>query len=175
MQPALSTLIDRIESQRTHILNAFRSMSSEQLNQSPAPGKWSAAEILSHIITAERMSVIYMQKKLLGIEQAATSGLWEEIKIFVLKVSQRLPGLRFRAPQRVVENTIPLRDHAAISGEWEKVRKDLRKLVEQLPENASRRMIYKHPVAGYLNIRHALIFFHEHIYHHAPQLKRLLK
>lgn len=175
MNSSLEKLVDQIESQRSSVLQSVRGLTTEQLNRVPAPGKWSAAEVLSHVITAERMSVAYMQKKIHGIEKASRSGAWEDLKLVILKVSQRLPGLKFKAPKRVVENTTLYRDFTSIETEWEKVRKDLRKMLDQIPEHGLKRMIYKHPIVGYLNVRHAVIFFHEHLYHHIPQIKKLLK
>ncbi len=175
MDAALQKLVDRIETQRSSILNQFRTLTAEQFNRVPAPGKWSAAEVLSHVIAAERISLAYIQKKIQGVDQAEISGTWEELKIMLLKLSQRLPGLKFKAPKRVVENTAFYRDFASIESEWGKVRKELSGLLNQFPQHNIKRLIYKHPIAGYLNIRHALIFFHEHVYHHYPQLKKLLK
>lgn len=175
MNPALQKLVDRIESQRQLTLDSIKGLSEKELNQSPAEGKWSVAEILSHLIAAERLSILYIQKKIQGIQQAGTSGLWEEIKIVVLIVSQRIPGLTFRAPPRVVENTPQYKTFPEILAAWSVVRSELKLLVEKMPDSALSRLIYKHPAAGYLSIRHALIFFYEHVYHHGPQLKRLAK
>ena len=175
MTPTLQTLYDKIENQRKDILGILNHLTSEQLRQRPMPGKWSLAEIVSHIITAERMSVQYILKKVQGIQAAANSGLWAEVKINLLKVSQRLPGLKFRAPRHVVENTVTYKDLDQITREWERVRQDLQSLLEKIPDPLVNRMIYRHPFAGYLNIKQALIFFHEHIVHHTPQIKRLVK
>lgn len=175
MHPQIKKIVDSLESQRESILKDFRDFSAEQLQRAPRPGKWSAAQILSHIITAERMSVTYMQKKLQGIDQASRSGIMEEVRFGILKVSQRLPGMKFKAPQRVLENTILYKDFASIEAEWKSIRIELEKLVARIPEHHLDRMIYKHPVAGYLNVPQALKFFREHIIHHTPQLKRLLK
>jgi hypothetical protein len=175
MPPDIQKLVDRIESQRDDLLKSFRSFSQDQFNKAPAPGRWSAAEILSHLIAAERLSLAYMQKKVQGIESASISGPWEEIKMAALKVSQRLPGLKFKAPKHVVENTARYRDLVSIESEWVKVRADLRALLEKIPQEKLNRLIYKHPVAGYLNARHAVAFFHEHIRHHLAQLRSIQK
>ncbi len=175
MDATLQKLVNRIETQRSSVLNLVRTLTAEQFNQAPAPGKWSTAEVLSHIIAAERLSLAYIQKKMQGIDKAAVSGPWEEVKITLLRISQRLPGLKFKAPRRVVENTAFYHDFASIETEWEKARNELRGLLDQFPQHGLNRLIYKHPAAGYLNIRHALIFFHEHLHHHLPQLKKLLK
>ncbi len=173
MAPSLQSLLDQIENQRSAILNSIRSLSTAQLTHSPAQGQWSLAQVLSHIMSAERLSVAYIQKKALGIDAAQQSGLWEEFKIQLLIVSQRLPGLKFRAPRRVVENTAQFSDLASIEASWDQIRNDLRALLENIPSHQVNRLLYKHPVAGYLDVRHALIFFREHIIHHQPQIERL--
>lgn len=173
MAPALQNLLDEIETQRVTTLKSLESFTDELFNQSPAPGKWSAAEVLSHVITAERMSLTYLQKKILAIDQVPRSGIWEEVKILVLAVSQRIPGIKYKAPGRVVENTTTLRSLHDVEREWSQVRHDLRILLDRIPDHQVDRMIYKHVVAGYLNSRHALIFFREHLIHHLPQLRRL--
>ena len=173
MAPILQKLMDEIESQRLTTLASLQSYTDEQFNQSPSPGKWSAAEVLSHVITAERLSLVYLQKKIQAIDQVPRSGWWEEVKIFVLALSQRIPGIKYKAPKKVVENTTVLRSLREVETEWAQVRKDLRTLLDRIPNHQVDRMIYRHVVAGYLNTRHALIFFREHLIHHLPQLKRL--
>lgn len=175
MSPHLQSLIDQLESQREGILEDIRGFTTEKLTRTPSPGKWSIAEILSHIITAERMSLLYMQKKIQGISETKDSGLMEEAKMVVLKISQRLPGLKFKAPKRVIENTAQYAELSTIIAAWTQVRQELRLLLDQIPDSLLRRLVYKHPLAGYLNVKQALQFFYEHVYHHTPQLKKLTK
>ncbi len=174
MHPPFQNLFDEIESQRKSILDSLRHMTVDQLNEAPASGKWSVSQILSHLITAERMSVMYMQKKIQGVAESGDTGLWEEVKINVLKISQRLPGLKFRAPQKVVENTTLYNDHSTIIHEWDLVRGELKLLLEKIPAQYVNRRIYRHVLAGYLNARQALIFLREHVTHHVPQIKKLV-
>ena len=174
MHAPFQKLFDEIESQRKSILDSLRHMTSDHLNKSPAPGQWSVSQILSHLITAERMSVMYMQKKIQGVAQSGDTGMWEEIKINALIISQRLPGLKFRAPQRVVENTTLYNEHSTIIREWDLVRGELKLLLEKIPAQYVNRRIYRHVLAGYLNARQALIFLREHITHHVPQIKKLI-
>ncbi len=58
---------------------------------------------------------------------------------------------------------------------WETTRSELKMVLEKFQDNQMKRKIYKHPVAGMLNIQQALRFFGEHIAHHTPQVKNLLK
>lgn len=175
MHSSLQKLFDQIESQRESVLAPFRRLSAEQFNKPPGEGRWSAAQVLSHILAAEQLSVMYMKKKIEGIQQASRTGLWEILKMGVFIATQRLPGLKFKAPRRVVENTTLLSSPGEIENAWTDIRKDLRALLERVPADRINRMIYKHPFVGYLDVRHALVFFREHLIHHTPQLRRLLK
>jgi uncharacterized damage-inducible protein DinB len=175
MNTSLQILFDTLEQQRNEMMAFVGSLSHGQLNERPLPGKWSIAEIISHIIAAEKLSLLYLKKKVLSIETVKDSGLWEEIKINLLKISQRMPGLKFKVP-KTLEDKMPLIDNLdALAYEWAGVRTELRDFLEKIPNTHTKRLIYRHVRAGYLDTRHALIFFREHIIHHTPQIKRLVR
>lgn len=174
MDHHFQNLFEELEAQRIKILDSVRQLTPEQLNKSMKPGKWSVSQILSHLITAERMSLKYIEKKMQGIHDVADSGWWEELKLLALKVSQRLPGIKFRAPKRVVENTTFYLDYDTIRKEWDGVRNEVRVMLSKMDSAQAKKLVYRHPIAGYLNIRQCLIFFREHIIHHTPQIKRLV-
>ena len=73
-------------------------------------------------------------KKILGINEAGDTGLWEEFKILLLQVSQRLP-LKFKAPQNVVDNTPSHLNFNEITTDWEKTRTELKALLEKLDDH----------------------------------------
>jgi len=175
MHSSLQNLFDQLEAQRETTLVPLRAESPDRLNHSPGGGKWSTAEVLSHVLAAEQLSLMYMKKKIQGINQADRSGAWEDFKMALLIVSQRIPGLKFKAPRRVVENTKQLTRLEEIESAWVNNRKELRELLEQIPSDGLDRKIYKHPFAGYINVRQALVFFREHLIHHTPQIRKLLQ
>lgn len=174
MHPKLRQLFLEIEIQRKEILQSANHLSHTQLNHSPVGGKWSAAQILNHLITAEQLSLRYMQKKILGIQELSDSGLLEEIKIYLLILSQRLPGLKFKAPKAVIEHMAQWNDLNSITVEWTQVRTELEMLLEKIPEEQVNRKIYRHAIAGYLNAKQCMMFFREHIAHHEMQLRKLM-
>lgn len=173
MNSNLQKLFDSLELQRTTVLNGIKSLSTEILNKH-APGKWSANQVLAHIITAEQLSVTYLKKKIQGIDETTNTGLIEELKMLALVVSQRLP-LKFKAPKVVVESTPPYQSAAQLEQAWDKTRGELAEVLNQFKDQHLNRKIYKHPFAGKLNIQQMLHFFSEHIIHHQPQIKKLLK
>lgn len=174
MSTYFQTIFTQLESQRSSIMALVSHLDDHRLNRTPGQGKWSIAQILSHIISAEQLSLRYMQKKILGIEKVKNSGFREEIKMNILKISQRMPGVKFKAPKGVIENTPLYGTLAIISAEWNKTREEMKKFLEAIPEHQVKKLIYKHPIAGYLNAGQGLLFFREHIIHHSPQIKRLV-
>lgn len=151
----------------------LKNLSWDRLQKAPA-GKWSVHQILAHVIAAEKLSIMYLQKKILGIKEVENTGLWEDIKMILLQVSQRLP-FKFRAPRSLVEQTPAYTSFDELVADWDKTRAELNVLLEKFDDTQIRKRIYKHIRAGRLNIQHALIFFREHIIHHTPQINRLIK
>lgn len=115
-----------------------------------------------------------MKKKAQGIKQAGSSGILQSLTMLILILSQRLPMLKFKAPKVVVDNTPPAMNKHELFAAWEQSRMELKNFLEGIGDAHVRKLIYKHPVAGRLDVRQALVFFGEHIRHHRPQLMRLL-
>src|SRR4051794_20382150 len=106
MNNRLQNLFDKIENQKQDVFEMIADLSAAQINGKPSSGKWSISQIISHLIIAEKLSVNYIQKKIQGVDNAKDSGLVEELKMLVLKISQRIEGIKFKAPKYVVDNTI---------------------------------------------------------------------
>ncbi|MBI1768538.1 MAG: DinB family protein [Bacteroidetes bacterium] len=172
MNSRLQSLFDSIETQRHLLLSALKDLPFEKLNQH-LPNKWSINQIVAHLISAEQLSVRYISKKILGIHQTNDTGLYEELKMILLQISQRIP-LKYRAPKKVVENTLNEQDIHKLIGQWDLVRNDLKNILEKIEDHQIKRGIYRHVRVGMINIQHAVKFFGEHVIHHTPQIKRLL-
>ena len=173
MNSILQSHFDLIEKQKDDILNAVKPLTEAERNLPPHPGKWSINQIIAHLITAEKMTLSYMQKKVLAIDKTKNAGLLEELKMVVLYLSQRLP-LKFNAPNAIVERTTNYGSLDQIEKDWQAIRKDLRNFYASLRDDQINRKIYKHIIAGRLSAKHSLIFIHEHSLHHLPQVKRLI-
>ncbi len=160
-----------LEDQRHGLLALVDSLSNEQLNKQPN-GKWSIAQVLSHIIASEQLSINYLNKKILGIKEAANTGLIEELKMTAFIISQRLP-IKYKAPKGLKEKTTSLQTVEQVKASWEKTRSELSELLSRFQQDQLRRKVYRHPVIGMINIQQTLRFFQEHIIHHTPQIKNL--
>lgn len=174
MNAKLQKTFDRLELQRHQLLSDVGAMSHEEFSTAP-PGKWTVNQILAHLIAGEQLTLTYMQKKILGVKDAADSGLYEEVKMLMLKISQRMPGLKFKAPHVVKEHTKVYDSFQALVEDWNRLRSEWRQFLDDLPDEYVNRKIYKHVIAGRLNAHHSLIFAGEHIVHHWPQIIALQK
>jgi hypothetical protein len=112
------------------------------------------------------------EEKTLGIADVTNTGVWEDLKFFLLKFSQRIP-LRYKAPKVLGENPEALSREEAFR-QWQQVRTALRDFIGTLANSQLKKKIYKHPVSGRLNVIQAVSFFREHANHHWPQIRRLL-
>ena len=173
MNTKLQLLFDSLERERNILIASLKNLSPDKQQHAPE-GKWSIQQILAHLIAAEKLSIMYLHKKMLGIKEAEDTGVLEEIKMVFLQLSQRLP-LKFKAPRTVVENTPSYATFEELIADWDKTRAELKTLLEKFDDTEIGKKIYKHIRAGRLNIQHALMFLREHIIHHTPQINRLLK
>ena len=173
MHPLLLKRFNALEADRQKLLLTLTALPQDILFHAP-PGKWSVNQILTHLLTSEKLSLLYMRKKSLGIQTVSNSGTREALKLIILKASQRLP-LKFKAPGILIEHTPEALPLPQAIEQWNAVRNDLRKFLEGIADQNIRKMIYKHPVVGMLDVMQAMAFFHEHIHHHWPQVKNLLK
>jgi hypothetical protein len=174
LNPKLQRQFERLENDRIELLDKLKECPEETLAREPIAGQWSINQILSHLITSERLTLIYLKKKSLGVDQVANSGILEELKMIVLKVSQRLP-FRFRAPELVVKNTPAPVSLAELVIRWNVSRIEFRDFLDTVKEENLGKLIYKHPVAGRLNVIQCVVFLREHFHHHLPQIKRALR
>lgn len=173
MNKAFKGIFEELQAQRESVLARVKQAPTEILNLSPAPGKWSISQILTHLLTSERLSVGYMKKKSRGIEQVGNSGFVESLRLSLLIFSQRFP-IKYKAPEVVVLNTPEPMPLDELINQWNRIRDELAAFLENMDDKNIRKIIYKHPIAGRLDARQAMIFFREHISHHTPQINRIL-
>ncbi|MFZ6014156.1 MAG: DinB family protein [Bacteroidota bacterium] len=172
MNPELQSLFSRLEHERQKLMAEVSRVSAERYAMNTR-GKWSIGQILTHMLTVERLSLTYMKKKALGIDQLKNSGWLEWLKLAFLKVSQRLP-IKYSAPKVVVQHTPETLSPNDLEAQWSAFRQELKAFLESIEEKNLRKKIYKHATVGRFDVFQALAFLREHYHHHLPQIKRLL-
>jgi uncharacterized damage-inducible protein DinB len=171
----MKEIADRESLLRSHYINFLQLMeqlSDEQLHQPMESGKWSPAQTLGHVNKSTLLSVSYLLKQLNGQKELERHKLSNKIKQYLLLRALR-SDKKYKAPKAVAE--IP----AAIS--MEQLRDEVATINEQLDqvkelwsEALLGRNVYRHPIAGPLNLAGFYDFLLEHLRHHRRQVEQFV-
>jgi hypothetical protein len=173
MNANLKAVFEKLEREREQILLRVAPLNEEQYRRSVL-GKWSISQILTHLVTSERLALIYLKKKSQGVDSLKNSGWVESTKLILLQLSQRLP-IRYRVPTSIAAHTPEALTFEALSHQWQLSRNELKSFLESIDEKHIKKLVFKHPVVGKLDIIQGVTFLREHLLHHLPQINRLLK
>lgn len=170
----------RIQKKFDTLTNDFQQLIAELdkhnhplLEKSPAPGKWSVAQVMYHLNSAESRSIQYVQKKRLGAAQLKRTGIEAQLRLLFARTVFFLP-FKFNAPELL--GAMP--EHVSyeqIRNEWMKTRSDLKTLLDSLPDNELRKPIFRQPTFGRWNIFQMLGFMKTHFRRHRKQMHRTIE
>ncbi len=174
MSPDWRPTFERLERQRTELIDALRAADPAALVRQPAPGRWSALQNIEHLILAERGSLRYLLYKRQQGEAPAPLDASAPWRLGLLLISLWQPTLRFAAPAPVSQppNDRPM---AAVAADWAELRAELRQFLEQAPYDWHRAAAYRHPRAGRMTFVGMLRFFEAHVARHRRQLLSALQ
>lgn len=163
----------KLQALKTAFVSRLSGVPEDRLQLQPGPGRWSAAQIMDHIASAEAGSLEYIRKKTRDPEAVPAAGFMCAVRTLALVVTLATP-LKFKAPRVVAD--VP--DNPPVDGglaRWEAVRVDLKGMIETLPEELMARALFRHPVAGRMNMSQTLDFMIAHLKHHTKQLDHTLR
>ena len=172
MTPAVHRSFEELERRKNSLLAQLTQWSMERASFRPAPSNWSALGVLDHLVKVEQAALLDVQSRLPHGEPVPFK---DRVGTYLVFAVMRSP-LRVKTP--VSSSTVlpqPAGDFAALAGQWEMVRNDLRRLLESLQPEQFRCGLFRHPVAGLMTIPYALTFLSVHLRHHGYQLNRLEK
>ncbi|MDZ7721139.1 MAG: DinB family protein [Balneolaceae bacterium] len=164
--------LDQIESDRNNLFSELDNLSQEQLQFRKSPDKWTILQILDHLKTSEKLSVVYIKRKSGSGDKFRKSGFRSKFRLFALKLAFVLP-FKYKAP-KISDATGKDPDYKELKSDWENVRRDLKELIQNLDESTLKSEIYKHPRIGMLNMQQTLGFFETHFKHHQKQIFDLM-
>ncbi len=161
-----------LEAERTALFNRLKTYSNDQLNQQPAPGSWSVVEVIVHLIVAEEMSHQYISKKVQNTSNVEKEGLKNKWRWLLIRIVFAL-NMKFKAPEIITPKSgyQPLAD---LDIRWSKTRTETWKILSSLNDDELEKLLWKHAVAGKMNLYHMVIFWGIHFRHHLNQIDRTL-
>lgn len=162
---------NRLEKQRMNLLSHYRSLSDEQLCFNPGSDSWNLLQVMRHLVTAEKQSLIYIQRKISHPGIAPKAGAGSRFRSLLLKLALLLP-IKFKAPKIAdVEEAYP--DFNEMVLEWDEVRNEYQQIISNNNAEILSKALYRHPRAGMLNIKQAIEFMEDHVAHHNKQVERI--
>jgi hypothetical protein len=172
VRPRLARGFQRLEEARSLALGLLVDHEPAALGRPPAPGRWSALQVLHHVVEAEAGTLGYVRKKMQAGPELPRSGLASRLRGATLRLALALP-LRFRAP--AVAASVPGSiDPDALRDRWAEVRRGWQELLDGFPAELEDRLVFRHPVAGRLSLADTLAVLQAHLEHHLPQVRRAL-
>jgi uncharacterized damage-inducible protein DinB len=165
--PSLETILDNLGKAQTGLLRSADAVPADQWNERPGEGRWSACELVAHLITVER-----------SILRAADKILHEP--------PRHVPYLkRFHVPMMLVESRLirrksPLPEDPEISGTKEHLLAELRDVrertlafIDETRGKDLRKYRWKHGFLGMLNLYEWFQMIASHEVRHTKQMKEI--
>jgi uncharacterized damage-inducible protein DinB len=171
MDIASEILFKELEDQRSLLLKELKKKDQALLKQRPKGGGWNILEVLGHLLQTEKLALSYVNKKMNVIRDIPYSGTKAIINKFKLTLIFSMP-FRYKAPQNAMPEYSGLLED--IEKQWLANREVLSILLKKTGKE-SRKLLYRHPFAGRMNLLQMMQFFKAHINHHIKQVDRIQK
>lgn len=170
MIPALQGRFDQLEARRVVLFHELGTLAAEQLAFRPAPAAWSQAEVAHHLSLVEaRVTRVLTERRVTGVARRRM----RDVLIFApaLRIYFAIGG-RAKMPVKGVapDRSVPLERTAA---QWAESRRALAAYLDALDGAAGRAIVYRHPIAGFMDIGGTLQFLARHHDHHLRQVARI--
>lgn len=171
MNILLKQKLDRLEKLKSSIIREILSMPEDKANIQPEKGKWSAVQVGMHLYTAELNGLKYMQKKIQAADKLAPSGIMGKLRTLLLRLALRI-NIKYKAPE-IVSNPSNRITPKELKEKWTALRMELVSFLNEIPEKYHDKAIFKHPMAGKINLFQALDFMGDHMQRHLKQVNRI--
>ncbi|MBO2033342.1 DinB family protein [Siccationidurans ginsengisoli] len=144
----------------------------------PVPGQWAAAQVIHHLLTAEK-SIAAGLRRALATDHAKwqLATLKHKVRGLLLRLALRVPGLKFKVPATLPPPPDPstIAPLPELRAEWEAVRRQLEQVLHEFPGTKLNHTVFRHPRAGWLTVSQTVTSILDHTLHHQQQLDRISK
>jgi uncharacterized damage-inducible protein DinB len=173
MRLKINRIFDRIEQDKSKMLQSLAQYSHKALNRKKTPESWTALQNIVHLMDAEKMALQYMQKKLQFQPNPPKTGLKHSFQYLLLRIMFGLPFLKFKAPS-IFQKLPDEADLNAVATAWATERQQFKQFIDKLSDDVLDSELYKHPAVGKLNVLHMMEFTEVHCKRHYAQIRNIL-
>ena len=193
MLSTLQTRFEILEAQRARLQARFASVEPNFWVSHPEQAGWSLSAGLSSLLLRRMLGVSLPVQKAWSLSEIAHHLVLGEREVLKqLRSQNNIPNLRrslrdrlgaatvgmaFRYGFRVrtpMQSVIPRNglSYEEISAAWDETRADLAAYLSEVAEASYDQLVFRHPVAGWMNIEQTLDLIGQHITHHTRQVER---
>lgn len=173
MNTSLEKEFLRLEEERKKLFVELKNYSDDIINKKPAPEKWSVAEVIAHLIAAEEMSLKYLSKKMQDTTREEKEGIKHKWRWLLVQIVFTF-NIKFKAPE-IVEPKTGYQPLDNLETKWNQVRQETLGRLRELSVEDTEKTLWKHAIAGKLNLHHMVQFFGVHYKRHLKQINRTLQ
>ncbi len=171
----LDNRFEHLNRSLSHLLEYLKEYSDERLNRKPADDAWSVLQVMQHMMLSERLSHLYIKKKLSFDPKLKWNPVQNGLRMTLLKFYLGTP-FKWKAPEMVGSEQLP--DQSSfweVAKKWKQQRNELHQFLHEVPPQHFNKLVYRHPVVGRISLYGMLGFFDAHFKRHERQIYRILK
>ncbi len=165
------SLLEGMEDEKRKMLTELSQWPAEKLTMAPANG-WHALQVLEHVIGSEIGTLGYLKKKTLAPAATLESSSADELMAGEKLIAALQSRKQWKAPD-VLPQPRGLDSLGMYAAKWEALRFDYATFISDLSDEYLDRLVFRHPLAGMLNLAQTIAFLRDHITHHMFQLERI--
>jgi uncharacterized damage-inducible protein DinB len=170
MRQQLLSIYEKLEEERKSLFLYLNQYDDQAINQQPGAGRWSAQQVINHLILSEKYSVGYCKKKLSYNPTLKKAGIAAAFKGKLVTTYFKLP-LKIKAPKGIDTPALPQHEPLeSIVEKWGSQRKAMKEFLDTVDDQYLDKEVYKHPFAGRLTLKGMMKFFVAHFRHHKKQI-----
>lgn len=171
MKKSLYLKLEKLNEETDQIHASLKGISEEKLSDNSYG--WSIIQVMSHLNLAENGSLIYMGKKMQAGDKMKVHTFSNQVRLILSKYFMQ-SRLKWKAP-KVVSNPKSDYRYVEIKETWAQTRENIKRYIDDYPDEFLNRQVMKHPIAGRLNLSGTIDSFIYHQRHHVHQIKRIRK
>jgi len=158
---------------KEEMLNRLIDLDTEQLAFKPDENAWSVVMVVDHIVKSEEAVVSYLNKKLQAPDKLKSNNFIAKSKAKLLHNRLR-SNSKYKVPEISSINPAPDANLLECKERWGATRKSFQDILKNQSDEILMKQVFRHPVAGRMNILDTMQFMYEHIYHHLKQIGRIV-
>jgi hypothetical protein len=171
MITTLRSHLHKLERAKQRFLAELGAMDDDMLRRHPAPGAWSALDLVEHLILTE-VSILDAMRRNVCAQQKV--GFRDKLGMQLVNTGMLLPG-RVKVPAGAAM-VVPKGRRAGLSElaeQWSAVRVAMTAFLEGVESQHRSQGVFRHPIGGWTTIEGTLSFLQVHLFHHRYQLRRI--